>query len=161
MSIIRVPIIDHCAASFRPAPHEPELGNYLSSTQPESTNPPLLLQLHQKISTPHSSLSIPPCISLFPSPHLSSPLFAYLTPSHYSLSSLSSSLSFPLTPCPFPLSRSLPLCKFLTYTHPVPPSLPRSIEIGKTGSSGPYRNGRYHGMASSRHGLGSAGLGRG
>lgn len=123
--------------------------HHAQHTQPRiPTNPPsLLLQLHQKNSTPHSSLSIPPCISLFPSPYppslhsTSLPLpHLLILPSHpfYPYTFPLTILSLPSLPL-YPsylssLSKSLPPpnTNFLTYTHPVPPSLPRSIEIGKT-----------------------------
>lgn len=141
LPIIRVPSCLLTPAKVRLVPARPhELAHSQHTTpNPHQPSPPHPAPPKIKILLTHSSLSIPPCISLFPSPLLSSSSLRlpYLTPSHYSLSSLSSSLSFPLTPSPSLFCQLTPPplptpTNFLTYPEPVPPSLPRSIEIGKT-----------------------------
>lgn len=140
--IIRVPIIDHCAVdackstprsgpssrtstqpAHNPNPHQP--------SPPHPAPPKIKILLLTRVSpSHHASPSSPPLtpppftLPLFPYPiFLSFPLILSTLPSSYP-SSLSKSLPPP------------PNTNFLTYTHPVPPSLPpslpRSIEIGKT-----------------------------
>lgn len=171
--IIRVPIIDHCAVdackstprsgpssrtstqpAHNPNPHQP--------SPPHPAPPKIKILLLTRVSpSHHASPSSPPLtpppftLPLFPYPiFLSFPLILSTLPSSYP-SSLSKSL-------PPPPQHKLPYV--YTSSPSLPPSLPPPIDrdrenASKTGSSGADRNGRYHGMASSRHRLGSAGLG--
>lgn len=134
-----------------PNPHQP--------SPPHPAPPKIKILLLTRVSpSHHASPSSPPLtpppftLPLFPYPiFLSFPLILSTLPSSYP-SSLSKSLPPPNT-------------NFLTYTHPVPPSLPRSIEIGKTlqRQALPERTGTVDiiSFPSSRHRLGSAGLGLG
>lgn len=131
--------VDACKSTPRSGPssrtstqpaHNPESPPTLSSPSSSTKNKNSTHSLESLHPTMHlplplpspllflSSLTLPYPISLFSL----FPLFLSILPSH------SISLPFlPAYPPPLPTPTN-----FLTYPEPVPPSLPRSIEIGKT-----------------------------